>query len=233
MTKIKTHLSLAVAISGLAATPAMAQDTWEGMDTNSVRGEVQQRYDAALAATQDPAYVSANDPRYIWASEAKAQCGIALGYLKSRTRDEVSLSKCRMAYDRMMDVPRPRPVIAATPPPAPVCNRELPGLIFFEFDSATPGPDAAEIVSYVTENAGPCNWSSFQVVGHTDRSGSNAYNLELSQRRADAVANLMTSRGIPQSALDTTANGEENPRVPTADGVRELQNRRVEILVNN
>ncbi|QPD00561.1 OmpA family protein [Qipengyuania soli] len=233
MTKTNVLLPLALAATGLAATPALAQENWAGMDRDTLRGQVQQRYDAALAATLDPAYFNANDPRYIWASEAKAQCGIALGYLKSNTRDEVSLSKCWMAYDRMMQVPQPRVVPAPEPTPAPVCNRELPGLIFFEFDSATPGSDATEIVQYVTQNAAACNWRSFNVVGHTDTSGSNAYNLGLSQRRADAVAGLMSAQGISQSAISTSAKGEEEPRVPTADGVRELQNRRVEILVNN
>ena len=233
MTKTKTLLPLALAATGLAATPALAQDDWAGMDLSTLRGQVQQRYDAALAATLDPAYINANNPRYIWASEAKAQCGIALGYLKSRTRDEVSLSKCRMAYDRMMQVPQPRIAAPVEPAPTPVCNRELPGLIFFEFDSATPGADAAQIVEYVTQNAGPCNWRSFNVVGHADKSGANAYNMGLSQRRADAIAGLMSAGGIAQSAISTSAKGEEEPRVPTADGVRELQNRRVEILVNN
>lgn len=233
MTKTKALLPLALAATGLAATPALAQDGWwAGMDTGTLRGEVQKRYDGALAATLDPAYINANNPRYIWASEAKAQCGIALGYLKSSTRDAVSLSKCDAAYQRMMQVPQPRVVQAPEPPAAPVCNSELPGLIFFEFDSATPGSDAVEIVEYVTQNAAACNWRSFNVVGHTDTSGSNAYNMGLSQRRADAVAGLMSSRGISQSAIGTSAKGEEEPRVPTADGVRELQNRRVEILVN-
>jgi len=222
---------LATIAVAVVATPALAQDDWSGMDISTLRGEVQRRYDEALAKTVDNATVSANDPRYIWASEAKVQCGIALGYLKSRTRDEVSLSKCRAAYDRMNFVPQPKPV-APPPPPPPACNAELPGLIFFEFDSATPGPDATQIIEYVTTNAGPCNWNAFTVVGNTDRSGSDAYNLGLSQRRADAVAALMTERGIPQSAITTSAKGEENPRVPTEDGVRELQNRRVEIQVN-
>ncbi|WP_341712973.1 OmpA family protein [Erythrobacter sp.] len=223
---------LATIAAGLAATPALAQDDWSGMDLSTLKGQVQQRYDEALALTLDGTTVNANDPRYIWASEAKVQCGIALGYLKSSTRDSVSLGKCAAAYDRMKKVPRPPVVVPPPPPPARQCDRELPGLIFFEFDSATPGPDATQIIEYVTENATPCNWRSFTVVGHTDRSGSNAYNLGLSQRRADAVASLMTAGGIPQGAITTSAQGEEHPRVPTADGVRELQNRRVEIQVS-
>lgn len=242
---MKTKLALLTVASAalvLAPASALAQDnTWMSQDIDTLRGEVRQSYDAALAMTLDPAIVNANDPRYIWASEAKVQCGIAWGFLKSGTRDETSLSKCAMAYDMMMRPPVPRvaatpPVVANAAPPAPppsqVCNRELPGLIFFEFDSAVPGSDAAETVTFVATNAEACDWNSFRVVGHADRAGSNAYNADLSRRRAEAVAELMTSRGIPRGAMTIAALGEESPRVPTADGVRELQNRRVEITVS-
>jgi OOP family OmpA-OmpF porin len=233
MKSIRTLLPVGAAICALYSAPVSAQETWDGMSLSSVKGEVQKRYDEALARTTAEATVNANDPRYLWASEAKVQCGIALGYLKSSTRDPVSLGKCRDAYERMNAVPKPKVApLPPPPPPGPACTNELPGLIFFEFDSAEPGSDAAQVVDFVAQNAGPCAWRHFNVVGNTDRSGSNAYNLSLSQRRADAVAQLMSARGIAPDAITTTARGEENPRVPTADGVRELQNRRVEILVN-
>ena len=230
MKKIKALLPLGAAACALLATPAAAQGDWEGMSIPDLRAQTQGRYDEALARTNDAGTINANDPRYIWASEAKAQCGIALGYLKARKRDAVSLSKCENAYARMNAAPPPAP--PPPPPPVAACNNELPGLIFFDFDSAVPAAEAGQIADYVAQNAGPCNWTRFNVVGHADRSGSNAYNMGLSQRRADAVAGLLSSRGLPMASIETTARGEEAPRVPTADGVRELQNRRVEILVN-
>ena len=234
MRKTTAIFALAGAAVGMTPAAAFAQADLMSLDGDELRSEVQMRYDAALALTNDPAIVNANDPRYTWASEAKAQCGIALGYLKSNTKDEVSLSKCALAYDMMNRTPRAR--VAAPMPQAPVrpevCTAQAPGLIFFEFDSATPQQDAIETVEYVVENAPVCNWTSFTVVGHTDRAGSNAYNVGLSERRADAIENLMVSRGISGASITTQAKGEETPRVPTADGVRELQNRRVEILVN-
>ncbi len=224
--------SLAV---GIVPTAAHAQDDLMAMEGDSLRAEVERRYEAGLAMTLDQAIVDANDPRYLWASETKVQCGIAIGYLKSNTRDETSLSKCAMAYDMMMRNPQPRVVAVPPPPPPPpanICDATAPDLIFFEFDSAMPGSEAGQVVDYVTTNAGPCGWSAFRVVGHTDTSGSNMYNQGLSERRAQAVAELMTSRGVPRTAITTEASGEANPRVPTADGVRELQNRRVEIVVS-
>ncbi|WP_247713819.1 OmpA family protein [Qipengyuania sphaerica] len=234
MNKKAAIFALAGAAAGLTPTAAFAQDDLMALDGDELRSAVQMRYDAGLAMTNDPAIVAANDPRYLWASEAKAQCGIALGYLKSNTKDPVSLGRCALAYDMMNRAPQPR-VAAPEPQPAPrpeVCTAQAPGLIFFEFDSATPQQDAVETVEYVVENAPVCNWTSFKVVGHTDRAGSNAYNIGLSERRADAIESLMVARGISGASITTEAEGEESPRVPTADGVRELQNRRVEILVN-
>lgn len=233
---MRNQLALPVLLACLAAVvpgAAWAQDGTQdlsGLDTDSLRGELQQRYDAGLAATLDPAIIRANDPRYIWASEAKVQCGIALGFLKSNTRDETSISKCQMAADMMRRVPAPPPRQAAAPPP-PACPQQNPGMVFFEFDSSALPTDARQTVEFVARNAGPCNWRNFNVIGHADRSGSDAYNVGLSQRRAEAVAELLASMGVARASITTAARGEEQPRVPTADGVREPQNRRVEITV--
>jgi outer membrane protein OmpA-like peptidoglycan-associated protein len=70
-----------------------------------------------------------------------------------------------------------------------------------------------------------------EVSGHADRSGSDAYNQALSMRRAEAVAAELTRRGVPRTEMVIQAFGESRPLVPTADGVREPQNRRVEIIL--
>lgn len=67
--------------------------------------------------------------------------------------------------------------------------------------------------------------------GHTDRSGSAAFNLRASRNRAAMVRDELVKRGVPASAIAVEAFGEARPLVPTEDGVREVQNRRVEILV--
>lgn len=217
--------ALAMGLAAAFPGAAWAQD-------GDLRTEIQQKYDAALAATLDPAIVQANDTRYLWASEAKVQCGIALGFLKSGTEDETSISKCRMAYDLMLRppaAPAPPPPPPPPPPPAAICSQ--PGMVFFDFDSAELSSGARETIDAVAVNARPCNWQSISVVGHADRSGSNSYNIGLSQRRAQAVAGYLASRGVPGGIISTDARGEEQPRVPTADGVREPQNRRVEMGV--
>jgi len=67
------------------------------------------------------------------------------------------------------------------------------------------------------------------LAGHTDRAGSTAYNVGLAERRNASVNSYLTGRGVPGTRITTEAFGESQPRVPTADGVREAQNRRVEV----
>jgi OOP family OmpA-OmpF porin len=62
------------------------------------------------------------------------------------------------------------------------------------------------------------------------RNSSANNNQRLSERRANNVANAMTRLGVPRQAMDVSGRGKNDQRVPTADGVREPQNRRVEIV---
>ena len=227
-------------ISAVAlSAPAMAQGTGADLlqlDNGSLDRELRSRYDASLAATLDQATVNANDPRFIWASEAKVQCGIAIGFRKSSTRDETSIRKCGDAYAQFMGAPRgpasiPVPVSTSAVPDE-ICNQKLAGIVFFEFDSFISPADADQVIDFIANNAAPCNWTSFSVAGHADRSGGDSYNAALSVRRADTVAALMRSRGIDSAVIAVSSFGESQPRVPTPDGERNPQNRRVEITVN-
>lgn len=229
---LRTRAICATALAGAAClTPvgAHAQTTTESlmaMDVSSLRGEIQQRYDAGLAATLDPAIVTADDTRYYWAGETKVQCGIALGFLKSRTKDETSISKCVLAYEMMQRMPAPPP---PPPPPAPdLCDDSVDAIVFFEFDSSELTGTENEAINYIMTNAEPCHWTGLTVVGHTDRAGSDAYNEALSLRRAHTVEGALRSRGITLP-IEVNARGESEPRVPTVDGERNPQNRRVEI----
>lgn len=88
-----TGASLVVAMATHQAAMAQSSDadTLMAMDRDTLRGELTMRFDEALAATKNPAIINADDARHVWANEAKAQCGIALGYLKSKTKDPVSI----------------------------------------------------------------------------------------------------------------------------------------------
>ena len=73
--------------------------------------------------------------------------------------------------------------------------------------------------------------NAITTVGHADKSGTVAYNNELSAERSANVASELSRLGVSSDDVDVTWRGEADPLVPTADGVREPQNRRVEVLL--
>ena len=123
--------------------------------------------------------------------------------------------------------PPPAPV-EAPPPPAPVCEKG-PYIVFFDWDKSDITPEAASILDSAAAAYGNCANVPVMLAGYADRSGKPTYNQALSERRNAAVTSYLTGRGVPASAITSQGFGESNNRVPTADGVRELQNRRVEV----
>jgi outer membrane protein OmpA-like peptidoglycan-associated protein/outer membrane protein W len=124
---------------------------------------------------------------------------------------------------------------AAPPPaPAPVAAAPAPArtfLVFFDWDRADLTDRARQIIAEAAQSAQSTGTTRIEVSGHADRSGTPQYNQRLSERRANAVAAELERRGVPRSAMVIQAFGETRPLVPTADGVREPQNRRVEIVL--
>ncbi|MFC0203502.1 OmpA family protein [Novosphingobium soli] len=114
------------------------------------------------------------------------------------------------------------------PPPAPACNKG-PYIVFFDWDKSDITPEASTILDSAVSAYANCDSVPIMLAGYTDRSGSTTYNQGLSERRNASVRSYLTSHGIPDGSISSQGFGESNPRVPTADGVRELQNRRVEI----
>ena len=109
-----------------------------------------------------------------------------------------------------------------------VCNKG-PYIVFFDWDKSDITAEASTILDSAVSAYGSCARVPVMIAGYADRSGSPGYNQGLSDRRATNVRGYMTSHGVSDGAITTQGFGETNNRVPTADGVRELQNRRVEI----
>ncbi|HTN40834.1 MAG TPA: OmpA family protein [Asticcacaulis sp.] len=127
--------------------------------------------------------------------------------------------------------PEPAPVVEAPPPPpppAPVAPtyeaREF--IVYFEFDKSALTADAQSVVSAAADYAKAGNAARIVVVGHTDTSGSAAYNIKLSERRAKTVADALAGLGVDGSKLAVDWKGESAPAVATGDGVKEPLNRR-------
>lgn len=104
-------------------------------------------------------------------------------------------------------------------------------LVFFDFDRDNLTANAKKVLSDIYGKTKGSQKTDFQVVGHADRSGSDNYNLRLSERRASNVKKELTRLGA--KSVGVAWKGESQPLVPTKDGIREPQNRRAEIKVRS
>ena len=119
------------------------------------------------------------------------------------------------------------PVVAAAAAPIAAARTYL---VFFDWSKADLTDRARQIIGEAASARGQ-GVTRIEVNGFTDRSGSDSFNQSLSERRANAVAAELVRRGVPRNEIVTRGFGEANNLVPTADGVREPQNRRVEIIL--
>lgn len=103
-------------------------------------------------------------------------------------------------------------------------------IVYFDHNSAELTPSANVIVGLATGVGMDAYASRAVLVGHTDTSGASAYNVALSQKRAQAVADAMLAKGMPAAEVRASHAGESDPKVATGDNVREGLNRRVVIM---
>jgi OmpA-OmpF porin, OOP family len=122
----------------------------------------------------------------------------------------------------------PPPVATAPPPPPPPPPQVY--LVFFDWDKYNITPESHQILEAAAAHFKAGGTAQIQVTGYTDLSGTAEHNQRLSERRANAAASVLVQSGVPQTALLVSGRGMNDPRVPTAPGVREPQNRRVEII---
>jgi outer membrane protein OmpA-like peptidoglycan-associated protein len=126
--------------------------------------------------------------------------------------------------------PMAAPAKPAATPVAPAATQELRKfMVFFDWNKAVLTPEAKKIVATAADDFKKKGTTRIVATGHTDTSGSAAYNMRLSVRRADAVKGELVRLGVPAASITTIGRGQEDLLVPTKDGVREPQNRRVSI----
>jgi outer membrane protein OmpA-like peptidoglycan-associated protein len=104
-------------------------------------------------------------------------------------------------------------------------------LVFFDWDRADLTARARQIVYAAAQASTHVQTTRIEVDGYTDLSGTAAYNMKLSVRRAKSVETELVRDGVAENEIAIHGYGEADPLVPTAPGVREPQNRRVEILL--
>jgi outer membrane protein OmpA-like peptidoglycan-associated protein len=107
----------------------------------------------------------------------------------------------------------------------------LPEDITFDTDSAVVRSSLRGDLNKVADNLLRYPDSSVEIIGHTDSDGAAAYNAELSQRRAGAVADVLQSGGVTFDRLKTSGRGEDQPIASNLTEDGKAQNRRVEIIV--
>jgi hypothetical protein len=123
------------------------------------------------------------------------------------------------------------PPLPAVPVAAPAPAPARTYLVFFDWDRADLSARARQVIADAAQNVSHVQVTRIEVNGHADRTGSAAYNQTLSERRAQNVAAELVRNGVPQNIITVQGFGYTRPLVPTGPGVREPQNRRVEIIL--
>ena len=137
----------------------------------------------------------------------------------------------RIAYNIGAPAPRPAPPPSIQPAPQPAPALISSFMVFFDFDQSALTAQARETIGQAAAAAKSGSFQRINVAGHADRSGSEQYNMALSLRRAGAVRDELVRNGVPAGSIFVVGRGETAPLIPTPDGVREPQNRRVEIVL--
>ncbi|HEY9081003.1 OmpA family protein [Magnetovibrio sp.] len=125
------------------------------------------------------------------------------------------------AGDMAMPAPMPKAMPAALPEPF---------IVYFTHDSADLSSANVDLIKRAAEAAKAAKVARVVLIGHADRSGSNAYNEALSRKRVEAVSKALMDEGVMGSMMTTSFAGETSPQVATEDGMRERMNRRVEVV---
>ena len=127
--------------------------------------------------------------------------------------------------------PAAEPVAEAAPAPKVVTERvSLSAAALFAHDSADFHRDAQpQLDEFATRVNALSSIQSVNIVGHTDSSGSDAYNQGLSERRAASVKNFLIERGVDANIITTSGMGESQPAASNATAEGRAQNRRVEV----
>lgn len=161
---------------------------------------------------------------------------VALGYHRAATAlmcvdDDVreAMEEAGTPCPSRNDAPAVVPVAAPAAPA--VCPAEN-FLVHFEWDRSNLNREATEVIDNAVARARQCNVNGAVVIGHTDTSGSNAYNARLSERRSSVVRNALIERGISADMIRTEARGESDLARATGDGVREGLNRRTAVTIS-
>ncbi len=124
---------------------------------------------------------------------------------------------------------KPQPIAAPEPKEMLVVADKGPYIVYFDLKSYSLRPDALSVIQEAARTVEQIQPKRVVLTGHTDTSGTRAYNNELSRNRVQAVQEALRLAGVSIEVIDESHYGESVQRVATGDGVRKAENRRVEI----
>ena len=181
-----------------------------------------------LAMTADYRFFGVGSRKYDATAQANATSPATFGSAKlGNDFNHAIVIGLRYNFGQPTPAPLPAPLPVAAPAPAPARSY----LVFFDWDKAELTDRARQIIKDAADNSTHVQYTRIEVNGYTDTSGTPKSNQGLSVRRAQAVAAELTKDGVPQSSIEIQGFGDTHLLVSTGPGVREPQNRRVEIII--
>ena len=157
--------------------------------------------------------------------------GATGGVARTSIQDQAVLLGIR--YEFGSAPPPPQAAYVPPPPPAPAAvpqpEAQRAFQVFFDFNKSELTSAARNVIKAAANTAQSGHFVHIVVTGHTDTVGSARYNQGLSERRAASVKSELVADGLPDGEITTLGVGKTGLLVPTADGVREAQNRRATI----
>ena len=108
---------------------------------------------------------------------------------------------------------------------------DMPGNVTFAFDSAALNPQFNAVLDKVAQTLVEFDQTVIQIAGHTDSTGSHAYNMKLSDQRAASVRGYLAGHGVPGQRMHTIGAGPNHPIADNSTEAGRAENRRVEITI--
>jgi outer membrane protein OmpA-like peptidoglycan-associated protein len=183
--------------------------------------------DAVVYRLSGPGSVDSLTGRYTAAGEGTAQ-------VMAYSRKGKLMSTANVTVRAPAPAPRPAPAPApAPPPPAKPAYAFALQMVHFKFDRSDltqGGMDTLNVVATTLKEHPEVN---VDVIGHTDWISTNAYNMKLSQARAETVKKYLVSQGVAADRIAVKWRGEEEPIADNKNAAGRAQNRRVEIMGGN
>jgi OmpA-OmpF porin, OOP family len=181
-----------------------------------------------LAMTVDYRFFGVGSRKYDATAQATATSPATFGSAKlGNDFNHAIVIGLRYNFGQPPPPPPSAPAPAAVPASAPARSY----LVFFDWDKATLTDRAREVIKNAADSSTKVQYTRIEVNGYTDTSGTKQYNQGLSIRRAKTVQGELVRNGVPENAITIQGFGDTSLLVPTGPGVREPQNRRVEIVI--